>query len=96
MLNIIAAHSQILDALCFIHQPRQGIKFAHGDLKPSNIFFALGEEELIKIGDFGIIKGDKIIKPMGMYRIIPAIWYSRDVGSIILWVTYIISCIVSY
>ena len=60
---------QILDALCFIHQPRERIRFVHRDLKPSNIFFARGREESLKIGDFGLVKGNALIEPTGNLKI---------------------------
>ena len=60
--------SQILDALYFIHQPRERIRFVHRDLKPSNIFFARGREEFLKIGDFGLVKGNALIEPTGNYK----------------------------
>lgn len=50
----------MLDALCFIHQKREGTWFVHRDLKPSNIFFARGRENCLKIGDFGLVKGNTV------------------------------------
>ena len=65
LYTLLNSFTQILDALCYIHQPRERIRFVHRDLKPSNIFFARGREESIKIGDFGLVKGNALIEPTG-------------------------------
>ena len=57
----------MLDALCFIHQKREGTSFVHRDLKPSNIFFSRGRENCLKIGDFGLVKGTAVTEPIGKY-----------------------------
>ena len=33
-------------------------KLAHRDLKPSNIFQALGDKNVLKVGDFGLVAGN--------------------------------------
>lgn len=47
-------HVQILDAVRFIHDK----KLAHRDLKPSNIFQSLGDKNVLKVGDFGLVAGN--------------------------------------
>ena len=45
---------QILDAVSYIHSK----KLAHRDLKPSNIFRSLGDKNVLKVGDFGLVAGN--------------------------------------
>ena len=43
-----------MDAVKYIHHK----KLAHRDLKPSNIFQALGDKNVLKVGDFGLVAGN--------------------------------------
>ena len=45
---------QILEAVHYIHSK----KLAHRDLKPSNIFRSLGDKDVLKVGDFGLVAGN--------------------------------------
>ena len=42
---------QILEAVSYIHDK----KLIHRDLKPANILFDKDDEDLIKVGDFGLV-----------------------------------------
>ena len=48
--------------MSYIHQKN----LAHRDLSPSNIFFSRGDEEVLKVGDFGLMTGDFASGSSGM------------------------------
>jgi serine/threonine protein kinase len=52
--RLLIYFEQILDAVRYIHSK----KLAHRDLKPSNIFRSLGDKDVLKVGDFGLVAGN--------------------------------------